>query len=360
MGPVLFLYWGRRGLNQFVFELANTARRKMGDALHLSLSRQNEEFGRFAEFGDAVVPVTTFRHSVEAVAGLARVRQLHRLIESTIKERRIERVVNIMPHVLSPFVTDAIGRTGARYTSILHDAHRHSGDRSSWANTIKYVDARKADVVVTLSQSVADLAISQGIAPASRIRSLFHPRLTFQPFLEPPSYSPREPLKLLLLGRMMRYKGVDMLLAAIELLRDRNVHVELSIMGEGRIALSRQRVADLGVSVHNRWLDNADFARAFANNHAVVIPYSNASQSGIAAAAHGASLPVIAFPVGGITEQVADGQTGLLARGLDAEALAEAIRTLSATQGLHGRLRHGVALTAQGFSMERFLDLLLE
>jgi glycosyltransferase involved in cell wall biosynthesis len=75
----------------------------------------------------------------------------------------------------------------------------------------------------------------------------------------------------------------------------------------------------------------------------MVLPYLEASQSGVIAAAYGAHLPVVATPVGGLTEQVADGRTGLLAKGATAKDIADAIRKLIETPGLYAACRNGVA-----------------
>ena len=57
---VMFSYWGRRGLTQFALELARTALVTPGIAASISISRQNECFHAFTEFGAALFPVDTF------------------------------------------------------------------------------------------------------------------------------------------------------------------------------------------------------------------------------------------------------------------------------------------------------------
>ena len=54
---VMFVYWGRRGgLTQFTLELAKEAVARPGLNATISISRQNEVFEDFAQFGDHLFP----------------------------------------------------------------------------------------------------------------------------------------------------------------------------------------------------------------------------------------------------------------------------------------------------------------
>lgn len=357
---VLFIYWGRRGLNQFVAELADAAARTSGLEWHLSLSRQNEEYDRFCSLGDRLIPVETFSKPAGALYRLPRVLTLRRQMAKLTLAHKFDCVINIMPHVWSPYIASIFRESGCRYVSILHDAEQHAGDLSGWVNPIKFADMRLADVVVTLSRTVSDHAIKRGLVDASRIRTLFHSRLTFQPYAPPLAYSGAEPLRILLIGRLLKYKGIDILLDALEMLAFDKLPISLSIAGEGNLAPYNRKLRELGVDVDNRWLANTDFAQAFSRHHAVVLPYLAASQSGVAAAALGAGVPVIALPVGGIVEQVQDRVTGIIANGKDAGSLARAIAELASAPELHSQLLRGIEATAADYSMDIFLRCLLQ
>ncbi len=82
------------------------------------------------------------------------------------------------------------------------------------------------------------------------------------------------------------------------------------------------------MTLRAQWLAEPDMARLVAGADAVVLPYREASQSGVAPMAHGMGVPVVATPVGGLAEQVRDGIDGVLARDMTASALAEAMAAL--------------------------------
>ncbi len=60
----MFLYWGRKGITALTYDIG-VALADRGDVdWRLSVSRQNEQFERFATFGNRLVPVETFSHSI--------------------------------------------------------------------------------------------------------------------------------------------------------------------------------------------------------------------------------------------------------------------------------------------------------
>ena len=71
---------------------------------------------------------------------------------------------------------------------------------------------------------------------------------------------------------------------------------------------------------------------------ACILPYVEASQSGVAPLAFGRGRTVIATPVGGLPEQISDGETGLITETVSATALARSIRRLAEDRNLVRRL----------------------
>lgn len=357
---VIFLYWGRRGLAQFAFELAEAARRMPGLRWQLSLSRQGEEFERFATFGDAILPVDTFTHGHGAISAAHRIFRLQRAMAEAIRRDRVEVVVNLMPHVWSPFVVDKIRAAGARYATLMHDAQRHPGDRTGLVHRLLIQDLTRADRVITLSNAVADqLQRDRAISPSKLVR-LFHPWLSFGVRSEAPRPPAHGSWRLLFLGRIMAYKGLPVLLDALEQLRGSGRNFTLSVLGAGDITALRPRLERLGATIVNRWLSNEEIAAALGSHHAVVLSHIEASQSGIAAAALGAGVPVVGLPTGGLLEQIEDGHTGLLATRADGRALAEAIDRLVTTPQLYETLTDTIARRQPKQSMEAFLASMLQ
>jgi glycosyltransferase involved in cell wall biosynthesis len=354
---VMFTYWGRRGpLSQFALELGRTALAEPGLSAVLSISRQNDNFESFRIFGPALFPVNTFRTNVGAVAEAWRIPFLRRAILRRIRQDKIQAVVELMPHIWTRFVNGEFRRGGVRYVTVIHDADPHPGDRTGVLNNWLNASICTADVVLTLSNTVARRLESKGQVPRSKIFALFHPDLSYAPrvALQPPRKG--EVLRLLFLGRIMPYKGLSLFLDAVDVLREQGVAVKVGVFGEGELGRNAARLQAIDAEVVNRWLSVQEIGAILLQFHAVVLSHIEASQSGVAAAALGAGLPVIATPVGGLIEQINDGVTGVIAKRAEAHALAEAIMRLYLDPGLYRAICNGIARTHDERSMARFVN----
>ena len=274
-------------------------------------------------------------------------------------ERQLDAAVTLMPHVWSPLVNGVFRSAGVRYATVIHDANRHPGDHRGFADRWTRRDARAADVIFTLSRTVGERLATGQPRLRDQIVRLFHPELDFGRKADIRRRDAARPLKLLFLGRIMRYKGLGLLVESLELLRERGIEVELGVYGEGVIGSYHARLASMGAEIVNRWLTEAEVADALAKHDAVVLSHIEASQSGVAAAAFGAGVPVIATPVGGLTEQVVDGETGVLATAVDPAAFADAVARLSGDPGLYDRIADNLAAGASNRSMRRFIELMI-
>jgi glycosyltransferase involved in cell wall biosynthesis len=353
---VMFLYWGRRGaMVRFTIELARAAVAVPGLTPFVSVSRQNEAFDAFVEFGAAVFPVDTFDTNVGAVTRGWRLPGIRRRLARQIRQQRIDAVVNLMPHVWTPFVASAIRDAGAQYICVVHDADAHPGDRTAAAKPIFDRDLHHADLLITLSRVVTDRLIETGTVDRSKIVTLFLPEMTHGAVQ--PKHPRREgaPLRLLFLGRIMTYKGLPLLLDALDLVQARGVAVQLGVFGEGALGDSENRLRAMGAQIENRWLSDAEIEIALQSYDVVVASHIEASQSGVVATAHGHGLPVIVTPVGGLVEQVVDGVTGLVATAAEPRSLAAQITRLATNASLYDSMRASIAATRADRSMDRFV-----
>ncbi|MBX6744599.1 MAG: glycosyltransferase, partial [Acetobacteraceae bacterium] len=104
-----------------------------------------------------------------------------------------------------------------------------------------------------------------------------------------------------------------------------------------------------GVRVESRWVAEAEIPALIAAADALVLPYREASQSGVVSLAHAMGVPVVATPVGGLREQVADGVNGVLAAAPEPEALAAAMARLC-DPTVRARLAAGAQETGRGLA----------
>jgi phosphatidylinositol alpha-1,6-mannosyltransferase len=180
--------------------------------------------------------------------------------------------------------------------------------------------------------------------------------------VQPPDPRPRERPRFVTISRLDdRYKGHDVLIHALALVRARVPDVEWVVIGDGPLrkgleALARSAgVADsvrfLGAvsdERRDRWLRRADLLAMPSR-----LPGGGLAGEGfgivyLEAAAHG--KPVVAGNVAGALDAVADGESGLLVDPTDSRAVAGAIATLLLDRELAQRLGRAGAARARGFA----------
>jgi glycosyltransferase involved in cell wall biosynthesis len=186
----------------------------------------------------------------------------------------------------------------------------------------------RCDRLVTHARSVANEVSELGVHVESVV--VPHPpniQVTPQPL------PPDEELRLLFFGFVRPYKGLDIGLDALALLREQGFKPRLTVVGElwngEPVAVWERRIEQLGlqdqVIMQPHYVPDDAVDALLAEHHAVLLPYRSATQSGIAPIALATGRPVIATAVGGLVDVITDGVDGTLAAPNDAGSLADAI-----------------------------------
>jgi glycosyltransferase involved in cell wall biosynthesis len=349
----LYVFLGRRGaISRWVPDITNlTAGRGA-----VVVSRQNEIYTQIRNSGPNIVKVDTFDNVLGAIWHLPRIFSIRRKICQLIRTRKITRVVILMSHIWTPFLARAVRNSGAQYVVIVHDAVPHPGDISAMVHWWLIRDALKADKVVTLSRHVAAELIKRYPRLRDRVEILFHPLLGAKS--SPDKSVQGHPLKFLFFGRLLQYKGLPLFVEACEILRREKLPFEFSVVGEGNLDYLRPRLEAIGADIVNRWIGEGEISAVMERHDVVVVSSTEASQSGVITVAFASGRPVIATPVGGMSEQIDDGRTGILAESVSAEAIAQAMRRLIVDPALLATLANGARELQDPFSMARFLSAL--
>ncbi len=198
--------------------------------------------------------------------------------------------------------------------------------RRSWRRLIT-----AADVVTGCSQQVLDEAIAMygdGLSSKARVvRNGVDLEL-----VRAAAPMRRNRPYLLGIGRLVRQKGFDVLVAAFAKVAAEHPELDLVLAGDGteRAALAAQIAATgLDDRVHLvGGVPAAEAFRLFRGCAGFVLPSRHEPQGIVVIEAMAAGAPVLATRVGGVPETVRDGMNGLLTAAGDAEAMAASLRVL--------------------------------
>jgi len=226
----------------------------------------------------------------------------------------------------SSVIARQIGRR-IPFAQIVHDVTPHPGPLHVAERMFGRLFAPAADAFIALSH-YSYLELQKRFPGATLIESR-HGIMLAQAGTDPATIASKRN-KLLFFGSISRYKGVDVLLEAYAIARSSNPALELHICGSGKLdADVLRRIRALGVSLRNEYIPESEVGDVILTHGLLVLPYTSATQSGVAAVALANGLPAIATNVGALPEQIIDGRNGLVVPPNDPRALADAILKLS-------------------------------
>lgn len=157
-----------------------------------------------------------------------------------------------------------------------------------------------------------------------------------------------EPHTVLFFGRIAPYKGLEDLIAAQPRVSAAIPEARFVIAGGGPFDGYRKLIRDdKAFEIHNRFIPNQEVPRLFRRAAVVVLPYVEASQSGVMPIAYDFGKPVIVTRIGSLTEVVEDGSSGLVVEPGNPEQLAEAIIRVIGDEHFRKRLAEGARRIAE-------------
>jgi glycosyltransferase involved in cell wall biosynthesis len=160
-------------------------------------------------------------------------------------------------------------------------------------------------------------------------------------------------LNILFFGRIEPYKGVDVLINAYEILKNKGEDALLTVAGGGYLSPELARTAEeAGIILKNYWLSNAELGSLIKAADVIVAPYKEATQSGIVMIAISYLTPLIVTNVGSLPDYIEDGNNGFIIEPNDPLALAASIEKFIRDRDLALRMSHNQEAMREKFSWE--------
>ena len=136
----------------------------------------------------------------------------------------------------------------------------------------------------------------------------------------------RHPGDFLFVGRISPYKGIDTLLAAMDILHRKRPEARLVIAGAGDFWFDMTPYRDNpGIEIIHRYVSIQELVALMDDTRYVVCPYVEGTQSGVIMSALALGKPVIATNVGNFASIIESDVNGLLVPPSDPAALAAAM-----------------------------------
>jgi len=205
-----------------------------------------------------------------------------------------------------------------------------------------------------ISESTRDDLVRRGV-PAERV-VVIHPGVDSRAYRPDPATPRATRPTFLYLGRLKRYKGVELALRAIAAARQSRADITLDICGQGDDRPRLERLArELGLAAAVRFLGfvpEEEKRRLLRRAWAVVFPSPKEGWGITNVEAAACGTPALASDSDGLRESVRDGVTGYLVPHGDSAALANRMLALANDPGLVERLGRAARSFAEGLSWD--------
>ena len=331
------MHWGRSGGGpQFTFDLA-TALVESGIDVAVSFNAEAEIAHLFERDFPVAVPVRTFRGKVGVVL------RAYRLLCNGLRLRRAIRrlsttvVICAMESVYQSLSVPLAVPRSSRYVVVLHDAEQHEGDENILHRIGRCLEVNRADAGIVLSPSVAR-KIREGIRWSSKplLETVLASSLGGgETVREIESLRETKLVTVGFFGRLLPYKGLNLLLEAAALVKSQGLPVRFVVYGSGPELRLEDGRGGRQAEWHGAWVAEEDVATVLRTFDILALPYLEASQSGVLSHAMALGIPSVATPVGGVRDHIEMTGAGVLAEETSSASFAEALTRLVMVPGLY-------------------------
>lgn len=230
-------------------------------------------------------------------------------------------MISLWAGMIIPFVSKQI-----KIITTLHDVTIHIGERNLIAERLYDSAITRSEKMITLTKDFIPQIAQKYHLKESDICWIKHANFNYY---RPNTYTAKNNItnKILFFGRIHEYKGISVLLDSMKLIHKQNPSIKLRIAGNGKISdFDIKKINDLkdNIELINRWISNDEMYQFFEDVDIVIVPYIEASQSGIIMLSYTFGKPMIVTNVGGLPEQV-DSSVGVVIPSNDSESLCNAV-----------------------------------
>jgi glycosyltransferase involved in cell wall biosynthesis len=319
---VAVLHLGRNGGGpKFTFEIARCLE-EAGASVFSVISSSADNRRDFERLGSTLA-LRTFTSGRQAVVRVPTTALLAVQVVRYLRQNDVPVVLVGMEQIWQAPILAAVRLSGRRVLLCVHDGTMHPGEANLLERALRALQRRLATGFVVFSDHVAEVVSrSAGRRPVQRT---VHG--VFGSVRSDPRSAPGPVPVVGFFGRLAEYKGLALGYAAVQELRAQGRQVVFRVVGSGSDpALAAMTHADDDLRIG--WTSDDEVPSILEEMDVLLLPYREASQSGVLAYAMARALPAVTTPVGGLVEQARASGAAIVASGIGVEPLRSALADL--------------------------------
>ncbi|AGF97070.1 glycosyltransferase [Methanosarcina mazei Tuc01] len=235
----------------------------------------------------------------------------------------------------------------APVAATVHDVQLHSDQKNLICDMSTLITSKLADLDFVHGEKLKLELIKRGVLN-SKISIIPHGDYSFFSSIIHKKINEEENT-ILFFGRILEYKGIDYLIKAEPLISEKIPNIKIIIAGSGDFSKYESMINNKNhFEIINEYIPDEKVSELFQKSSVVVLPYVEASQTGIIPIAYAFKKPVVATDVGSLSEVIVDGVTGFIVPPRDSKLLADSLLNIL----LNKNLKNSMGSAAYEFMKE--------
>lgn len=311
MKNILIINWGRKSAGTVIAYYFIKALKKKNNLWH-SISKNSDYFYETNLINNKHTNIYTYKNKLSFIFNsIFFILFSRRKILKFIKIKKINIVLFPMFHIWNSLIIKDLKKLNIKVILCNHDANLHPGENSILINyLLKYI-INKTEHHIVFSNHVRKQLLKI-IGNENKITNLTLPQLININYINKNKSLKNDHLSIIFFGRLLKYKGIDLLLDAIIEIQNK-ISINLTLAGDGKISIYQKKINKIkNIKILNKWLNDSEIIDLFDKNDLCILPYIEASQSGIVPVSFMTGTPIIATNTGGLSEQITNDHNGLL------------------------------------------------
>jgi glycosyltransferase involved in cell wall biosynthesis len=348
---ILVWYWGRLGggqtyayhITKYLNKLANKHR---NFEIYLSVSKNAELYKDFKKFNLKSFNIKTYDSKIQAIISFLNILSVKKKFINFLRLNKIDVVYSPMFHLWNFLISKYFFKYRIKYLFTVHDAKLHPGENSFILRLIYNLSVKTANGYLTLTKTVKSQLLKDKYF---RNKKIYVARFgNIENINNIKKLEKKKGMKFLFFGRILEYKGIHNLLIAFSKFNKDYPNSTLHIVGRGDVSKYLKLILkNKNIYLINNWISEKSFNTFFRDFHVCVLPYIEASQSGVIPLMFSLGIPVIITPVGGLNEQVKNNYNGIICKDYSYYSLQKEMERIAVDKKLYYKLVRGAVATSK-------------
>ena len=312
---ILIWYWGRHGFaqkytNQIIKELLIINKKKKLYNFYYSYSNNAELSSLYDQIKIHKYPINTFTNSTQAFLKTLNLFKIKKEFLLFLNQKKIDKIYCPMFHYWNPYLSSSFRKMNIEYTFGIHDYSLHPGENNLIKQKIYTKEKKNVNKYVCYSKYVKNKLIN---IDKIKKQNILLSSLEFKDSVYKKKNNVKN-LKFIFFGRLLKYKGIEKLINIFSKKYYFKNNISLTIIGSKDKNFDLPKINTSNISIISGWINESNINNIVRKYDVCVLPYEEASQSGIIPLMFNNSIPVIVTPVGGLSNQVKNNINGLISK----------------------------------------------